>query len=192
MRFKLTKEENLNRIYCAYTKDVYRACLYLTKDEGLAQEMVQQTFLNFYETEVEVKPECERAYLIRTARNLTYNYFRRTKFEVYQKGDDETFLMERATESLEDEYFERDLRESKQELSEEILEAVKEHNEEWYDILYSIFYLEKSHDDIAEELGLTKDVLYSRLYRAKHWIRKNYEKKFHEVENGPKCMKKGA
>ncbi len=185
MRFKSTREENLDRIYRAYAKDVYHACFYLTKDEGLSQEMVQQAFLNFYEKNVEVKPECERAYLIQTARNLIYNYFRHTKFEVYQSDEsDEKFFMDSTTECLEDEYLERELRASRKELSEEILATVKAHNEEWYHILYDMFFLEKHHDDIAEELGITKEVLYSRLYRAKVWIRKNYDRKIRAVENG--------
>ncbi len=186
MRFKSTKEENLDRIYRAYAKDVYHVCFYLTKDEGLAQEMVQQAFLNFYEKNVEVKPECERAYLIQTARNLIYNYFRHTKFEVYQTDEsEEAFFANVATECLEDEYFEKELRASRKEFSEEILAAVKAHNEEWHRILYDMFFLEKGHDDIAKELGMTKEVLYSRLYRAKVWIRKNYDRRMKDIENGP-------
>lgn len=185
VRFKSTKEESLDRIYRAYAKDVYHACLYLAKDEGIAQELLQQTFLNFYEKAEGVKPECERAYLIQVAKNLTLNYLRHKKREIYPKDDEEAnLLLERPTECLEDEYFEAELRDCKKELSAEILVAVKEHNKEWYDILYNMFYLDKNHDDVAKELGITKEVLYSRLYRAKHWIRKNYETKYKDVENG--------
>ncbi len=185
MSFKLTKEENLERIYRAYAKDVYHACLYLAKDKDLAEEMTQQAFLNFYEKAADVKPECERAYLIQAAKNLTLNYFRHKKFEVYNKEEDDAGILHNIpTPSLEDKYLEKEIKEAKKMFSKEILAAVKAHNEEWYHILYSMFCLEKDHDDIADELGITKDVLYSRLYRAKHWIRKKYEKQFSEVEDG--------
>jgi len=55
---------------------------------------------------------------------------------------------------------------------------LRKENESWYQIVNLIFCLEKPHDVVAKELGISKDVLYSKLYRAKKWIRKNFEDEY--------------
>ena len=37
-------------------------------------------------------------------------------------------------------------------------------------------------DEIAEKMGITKEVLYSRLHRAKLWIQKNYKEDFDKID----------
>ena len=59
---------------------------------------------------------------------------------------------------------------------------LKEHHEAWYEVIYKIFFLEMSHDEVAKELKITKDVLYSRLHRAKLWIQKNYKENFDKID----------
>ena len=49
MEYESTKEEKFDSIYRSYAKDVYRACLHISQNEDLAQEMTQQAFVNFYE-----------------------------------------------------------------------------------------------------------------------------------------------
>lgn len=182
MKHKSTKEESFDSIYESYAVDVYHACLYLTSDESLAEEMTQQAFVNFYESKEEVKPECVRAYLIRAARNLIFNYYRHAKYETLEeKDDDETTKREPATASLEEDYIRDFCKELEAELSADILADLKEHHDGWYQIMHMMFYEEKSHDTIAAELGITKEILYSRLHRAKLWIRKKYETRFQNI-----------
>ena len=66
----------------------------------------------------------------------------------------------------------------------QILEEIAIENESWYDILNLIYCLGKTHEEAAAELGITMQVLYSKFYRAKRWIRKNYEKEFDEIMKG--------
>lgn len=186
MKRRLTKDEIFDSIYESYALDVYHACLHLTKNDDLAQEMTQQAFVKFFECYETNNPKCVKAYLIRIARNLTLNYYRHAKYEVQNIDNDEeddSLKWEPATESLEEAYFQDALREMKVELTADILANLKGHHEGWYEIIHMMFYMEKSHDEIAEELGITKDVLYSRLRRAKLWIRKNYEERFKNIED---------
>ena len=186
MKLKETNEEGLDDIYSKYSTDVYRASLHIVKSEAIASEIMQQAFLNFYDSPESVRPECVRAYLITIARRLSLNYLRHAKFEtgyaIYINEDGDEVVMEPMTESLEESYYENYSRTERRKLGDEIMECVKEHNEEWHTILYDMYYLEKDHDMIAEELGITKEVLYSRLYRAKQWIRKHYETQMNELE----------
>lgn len=182
MKPKETKEEMFESIYRSYEKDVFRACLHLTMERELAREMTQQTFVNFYEHFDKVEIENVKAYLIRTARNVTYNYYRKTNRERKLDDDEDKSQTEEPTvESVEEQYFEDVRKMMRKELSGEILMDLKEQHEEWYDIIYRMFFKGMTHSEVAIELGITKDVLYSRLHRAKLWIQKNYREDFEKV-----------
>lgn len=71
MKHKTTKEEKFEVVYQSYADEVYRVCLWFTRDEEKAQEIAQQTFVNFYEYFEEVSPECWLAYLVCTAKDLS-------------------------------------------------------------------------------------------------------------------------
>ena len=57
----------------------------------------------------------------------------------------------------------------------DILEALYRKNERWYDAITFTYLLEKPQKEVAEIMGVSPEVLYSMLYRAKRWIRKNYK-----------------
>lgn len=176
---KLTKDEMFDNIYRSYAVEVFHACLYMAKDVELAEEMTQQAFVNFYERFETVKLECAKTYIVRSAKNLLSNYYRDTKREVQDEWGAEVLpAKEQATESIEDDYFRKEKEASDEEFSARILADLQENRPNWYDIIHRMFYLGMSHDEIAEELGVTKDVLYSRLRRAKVWLRKRYEDEF--------------
>lgn len=176
MKHESTKEEKFESIYRAYERDVYRACLHLTMDEELARDMTQQAFVNFYERFETMEVDCVKAYLIRAAKNLLYNYFRKIGREWLPSQEDEELPeLEPAVESTEDLYFEDVRKTMLKTLTDEIMEALKENHENWYAVIYRIFFLDMTHEEIAAELGVTKDVIYSRLHRAKLWIQKNYK-----------------
>lgn len=176
MKHEGTKEERFESIYSSYEKDVYRACLHLAMDEDIAHDMTQQAFVNFYERFETLEVECVKAYLIQSAKNLTYNYFRKINREWLPSEEDEELpALEPATESTEELYFEDVRKMMIKTLTEEIMEDLKEKHENWYVVIYRMFFLDMTHEQIAAELEVTKDVIYSRLHRAKLWIQKNYK-----------------
>lgn len=182
MEYESTKEERFESIYRSYEADVYRACLHLAQDEYLAEEMTQQAFVNFYERFDTLEIECVKGYLIQSAKNLIYNYYRDTQKEWKPDEEEEELLeMNLITGSVEDQYFDEMKKALAKELTDEILAGLKEHNEGWYDMIYKMFILDMSHEEISQELGVTKEVLYSRLHRAKLWIQKNYKENFKKI-----------
>lgn len=183
MEQKLTKDEMFDSIYRSCAIDVFHVCLYIAKDEELAEEMTQQAFVNFYERFESVKLECARAYIVRSAKNLLLNYYRDTKREVQDDWDAKVLpSKEQVTESIEEDYLRREKEASEEKFSAKILADLQKNRPNWYDIIYRIFYLDMSHDEIAEEMGITKEVLYSRLRRAKVWLRKRYEEEFEDIK----------
>ena len=63
----------LTRIYLVHFDDVYRYALAWSADPSIAEEITQETFLRFCQSQKVQKP---RAWLIRVARNLAIEYFR--------------------------------------------------------------------------------------------------------------------
>jgi len=69
-----TKEEKFGALYQSYISDIYKVCLYLTKDEEQAQEIAKQTFVNFYDHFENVSSECVFAYLVNMAKGFAHSY----------------------------------------------------------------------------------------------------------------------
>lgn len=182
MEHKLTKEERFDRIYRSYSNDIYKVCLYFVKKEDVAQDIMQQTFVNFYDHFETIDPDYMFPYLVRTAKNLVYDRQRLLKREtptefIYE----EAHIDELASESLEDDYLQRWKRSCKKELCNNILERLHEEQEGYYKIFILMFFYNKSYDEIALELGITKEMLYARIYRAKRWIRRYYQTDFENL-----------
>lgn len=174
MQYKTRKEEKFEEIYRTFQNDVYKISLYYTKDADAAQDISQKVFYQFYLHFENVNPDSVRAYLIRSARNLSYNWLRDGKHELRNEYIDNIPEEDLPLYSAEDEYVRKEQESETKAFVGNIMESLREENESWYEVINSIFCMEKSHEEVAEELGITKDVLYSKLYRAKKWIRKNF------------------
>lgn len=164
-------------VYRSYENEVYKVCLHFAKDEHIAKDMTHKTFFSFYNHFEKVDPEKTRAYLLRTAKNMTMNFlrdFKRLKDGWIEDLNDEDLKIL----SVEEVYVRSQDTKYATELSNSILEALYNKNKRWYDLVVMAYYLDIPQDDIAESLGVDVDVVYSRLYRAKQWIRKTYKEEY--------------
>lgn len=166
--------EKFERIYRESKDDVYRVCLYFTKDTHVAQEMAQQTFFNFYKHIDQVEEEQAHGYLVRAARNVCFNYLRNKKHEALNEGT-------AAIVSVEEIFFRNEEKKQSVLFTKYILERLKAENEDWYTAINLLYCLGKPNEVVADEMGLSRDALYSLVYRAKKWIRKNYEERYEEI-----------
>lgn len=181
MNYQNSKEERFDSIYKAYADQVFRIGLYYTKDAYVAQEISQKVFINFYKHFDEIRKDGIRSYLIRSAQNLSYNWYRDNKrereqveiSEVLDSADLEPWIM-----SVEESYIEKDRKEAFEQLRKSIFQRLKDENEAWYDAVMLVYCMEKPHEQVAEELGISKEVLYSRLYRARKWIQRNFKEEY--------------
>ena len=181
MQDRITKEKQFEEIYRAYRNDVYKISLYFTEDEYIADDITQKAFLNLYLHLDSVNLKSIHTYLLRTARNMSYNWKRDMKWE-YQGEYIDNMPEERIIlRSAEDNYIKEERDERIKQFLLRILEELAVENESWSEIVTLIFVLGKSHEEVAKELCLTIQVVYSKFYRAKQWIRKKYETEFIEV-----------
>lgn len=176
-----SKEARFEEIYRTYQNDVYRISLYYVKDVHTAQDISQKVFYQFYLHFENVAENKIKPYLIRSTRNISYNWIRDHAYEVNGEhvdvvGDKETLL-----KSVEEDFVVGEEKREAKLLVGHIMEGLREENESWYHVMNLIFCMEKSHDEVARELGITKDVLYSKLYRAKKWIQKHFNEEYHKL-----------
>ncbi len=175
------KEEEFEKLYQQYRNDVYKISLYYTKNEQEAQDITQKVFFALYLRMDKIQTEYVKAYLITAAKNLSYNWLRDTKKE--REGESVDTLTDTSilVESAEESYLLDENESEKKAFWAELMQQLYVENEMWYHILKSIYCLGMSHEDTAEVLGISKGVLYSKLYRAKKWIAKHYKEKYKEL-----------
>ena len=81
MGYRERNRDKMEKIYRDYESDVYRVCLFFLKDKQAAFDVSQQVFFKFYQHIDEAEIESVRGYLVRMARNMSFNYLRDTKYE---------------------------------------------------------------------------------------------------------------
>lgn len=65
-----TREKLYEEVYASYANDVYKICIYYSKDEEKAKDIVQQAFFNFYEIFDRVDSKYILGYLVREVKRL--------------------------------------------------------------------------------------------------------------------------
>lgn len=181
---KISKQERFESIYEIYKNDIFRISMHYTKDYMVSQEITQNVFMQLYLHMDRVNPESIRAWLTCTAKNLIYNYTRDSKYEILSEKFEDLLEQTGKGGSIEEYCMEMERTSEVNTLCRSILGRLYQEHKIWYEVLVLVYGLEKPQADVADELGITLDVLHSRLYRAKQWIRKNYEKEYREVVNG--------
>ena len=167
----------IEALYRCYGDEVYKTCLFYTKDEHVSNDLTQKAFLSYFDHLDRIRPGRIRPYLIRTARNMAFNWLR--DFKRLRKGWIEDLNDEDLSiYSVEDMYIREQDARLAWELSNSILTELYQKNERWYDVVVMAYYLDIPQEEIAKRMGVDIDVIYSRLYRAKQWIRKNYKEDY--------------
>lgn len=182
MKFKSKSDDEFNSIYWAYEHDVYRVCLHYVKDEHVARELTQRTFIKFYERNIDVSETGVKAYLLTAVKNLAFNHIRDEK-RAQQRLENEAneYLADYATQSLEERYIEEEERRKRIAFGAQIFQDIKEKHSVWYDPLYLMLVKGMDYDEISEQLHVSKALLYSRIHRAKEWILKEYGAEFKDI-----------
>ena len=185
MQKKMMKEEEFEQIYEAHRHDVYKLALYFTQDEYTAEDIAQKIFYKLFLHFDNVRcKENILPYLLKMTRNMSYNWIRHRDFEYRGEYIDNMPEDRIVLESAEEHYLKKEKELRIREFWNRVLVEMVEENESWYNIITLIYCLGKTHEEVAEELDMTMQVLYSKFYRARRWIRKNYENEYLEIVGG--------
>ena len=186
MEYKSSNDKKFDSIYRAYVDSIFKMTMYYTKDYDVAQEITQSAFFKLYIHFENVDLDYVKPWLITTAKHLVFNYNRDSKREIL--GEVLELIMGttgrvRYADSMENDYLRNCQKKMAKNLSLSIFDRLYNEHKNWYDAIMLVYCLDKPQQKAAEELGITIEVLHSRLYRARQWIRKNYGKEYEEVVN---------
>lgn len=165
--------------------NVYKVALKYSRNHHAAEEITQSVFMKLYVNIDNINLDSAKSWLILTAKYMALN-LKRDRAREYLVEDlsmeEETILSE-SGESPE-EVFVRKIKEREfVELKEDIFAALYEKNPRWYDAITITYVLEKPQKEVAENMGITLEVLHSMLYRARKWIKENYKDEYDHLHN---------
>lgn len=159
-----SKQKRYEALVQALHTDIYRYAYWLIKDKAIAEDVVQETFLRAWRSLDSLKDEkAAKSWLITILRRENARRFERKQFDLVDMesvsiADDESLSHETDIEH-------RELRQLISNLAEEYREPL---------MLQVIFGY--SGEEIAEQLGLNKNTVMTRLFRARNQIKEQLEK----------------
>lgn len=65
------KQKKFEKIYKSYANEIYKVCLYYSKNEIKAQDITEQVFLDYYRKIEEIDSNHIFAYLVQQAKRLS-------------------------------------------------------------------------------------------------------------------------
>ncbi len=174
---------DFDKVYEENVSAVYRTALCYSGDEYVAEEITQEVFLKLYISKENVNANAVSAWLITTARNMVKNHKRDRWHEIPGSDLFEDGNIDYLVGSTEDDIMTILHDRECHGLAERIFSDLYQMNERWYDAVTITYLLEKPQKEVAEDMGVTLEVLHSMLYRAKKWIQRKYKEEYDRLSD---------
>jgi len=160
---------SFSNIYNNHKKPVYHYALKMVQSSMTAEDIVQNVFMKLFEKMDSIKSfESVRYWLLKTARNEVYSYFRKTKNrkEEALEANEETLIESNLGNEIEEKEVQEMVRNEIDLLPAELREifALRE-------------YSELSYEEIGQIVGLSKEIIKSRLFTIRQKLIKNVAKR---------------
>lgn len=176
MEAKAIDKSAFEAIYKKNADSVYQTALRYSGNHHEAQEIVQSVFMKLYLNIDDINESAIASWLLTTAKNMAINGKRGLKKELLT--DDVLYCEDENADNLEDEFIRKIYDEEYRDLAKDIFSKLYAFNSRWYEAITITYFLEKPQKEVADIMGIKIEVLHSILYRAKKWIKKNYEEQF--------------
>ena len=171
----MNTEEKFLEIYEKYKNLVLKVVFDMTRDYHLSQDICQETFLRLDRDLHKIPPEKVKSWLFSVSGRLVLDYLRKmgkvevsaeTVEEKRQTCQDDRMEPERVLERME-----------QAGTYKRVLEYLREEKPLWYQVVCMAYLEEKSNREIAEELGISSNLVSQWKRRASAWLRKVYEER---------------
>lgn len=177
----VTKESVFDAIYESHLDRVYKTALHYSNNHHTAEEISQIVFMKLYMNLEHINMDAVQKWLCTTAKHIAMNNKRDRKLEVLV--DEIAYDEEMTTSnSLEDDFIRELWEKEHSALASKIFADLYCVNPRWYDAVTITYFLEKPQKEVADIMGIDIGALHSMLYRAKKWIRKNYEAHYNHLK----------
>lgn len=177
-----TETPEYDAIFNQYKNLVLKVAFDYSGNRDIAEDIMQNTFLQLYIYFNHMNHKNIGSWLYTTAKNYALNHNKKAKREVLQ-DDDSVFDKDlEYGKSAEETYLEKEQGSSRKDLHEKIFEELMQKNSRWYQAIMLVYYMEVPQAKVAEEMGISIQVLHSMLHRAKNWIKKKFDVEYREQE----------
>lgn len=164
-----------------YGRDIYTFCRQITGNRQEAEDLYQDTFLKAMELQEEI--DCgqnPRSYLVSVALRIWKN--RRRKFAWRQRIAGTCALTEEAVKGcVEEQAYSAEDAVLKQELEEQVKQAVKELSDKYRIPVYLYYTLQLSVEEISNVMRIPTGTVKSRLHKARSLLKKKLEVVYDEI-----------
>jgi RNA polymerase sigma factor (sigma-70 family) len=148
-----------------YRNDVFRTIFAVLRDQKETEDAAQEVFMRIYTSLPQYQNQGFKTWMTRIAVNHAIDIKRkqvRRREEVAEEL--ELQLVGTPKDSVEKEIMEIDRR-----------RLVREKLDNYRDVIYGFYIAEKSYQQMAEEQNVQVKTIETKLYRARHWMKKNWK-----------------
>ena len=152
-----------------YRNDVFRTIFAVLRDQKEAEDAAQEVFMKIYLSLPQYQNQGFKTWITRIAVNHAIDIKRkqvRRREEVAEEL--ELPLAGTAKDSVEKEIIETDRRRL-------VRKKLDELPDNYRDVIYGFYIAEKSYQQMAEEQNVQVKTIETKLYRARHWMKKNWK-----------------
>ena len=174
----MNAEEKFREIYEEYKNMILKIVYDRTGDYHIAQDICQETFARLYGYQNDINLDMVKGWLIVVASHLTSDYKKKASSrrevptDISRDGDD-CALEEEVARHLE--------RAEHRRLCGHVLKALREKNEDGYDVLMLVEYLGVPRKAVAKKRGVSLSMIDYYLRKAKKWMKDNFQKEYDEL-----------
>ncbi|WP_374019672.1 sigma-70 family RNA polymerase sigma factor [Paenibacillus thiaminolyticus] len=166
--------------YQSYREFIYHDIYFLLQNHQLTEDVIQESFLKVIDSSPKSKNAANmKAWLKKIARNTAYDYLRKDK--KYQYLSNLESIEEKELFSSEAETAVAD--QVEEQMRDEMLhEALDQLNERYRNVLFRYYMEDKSHRELARELGISEQASAQLLVRARKKLRYYFCKRWVDRE----------
>jgi len=157
----LCEESIYTKIFREYAKTLHNYLYYKTGNSSLAKDLTQEAFTKLWQNCKSVLPENAKGYVFKTANNLLINEYKHNKVVLQHRSIPTT---DRSNESPEYLLVEKELKEKIEKAIADLPEKQR--------VAFLLSRIEKkTYKEIAVILGISKQAVEKRIYKALDTLR---------------------
>ncbi|WP_251032739.1 sigma-70 family RNA polymerase sigma factor [Bacillus sp. ISL-7] len=152
-----------------YRNDVFRTIFAVLRDQKEAEDAAQEVFMKIYTSLPQYQNQGFKTWMTRIAVNHAIDIKRKQVRRREELAEElELQLVGTPKDSVEKEIMEIDRRRL-------VRKKLDELPENYRDVIYGFYIAEKSYKQMAEEQNVQVKTIETKLYRARHWMKKNWK-----------------
>lgn len=168
-------KNNFSEIYKKYVMTAYSAAMQVVHNEADADDIAQETMVKLYLNIDALDEDRVEGWVRVAAKNLGIDYQRKAQRFDWNELDEDLRAEEMELPMLAEEE-----KQERNHFFQEVMDALKDHDESGYYITREIKVHERSEKEVASEMGITIGNLRVKMTRTKKWLCQHFADKARE------------